>query len=181
MSPSMPEPSDLPAGGADVYVVFGAPVRPGGEPSGTLRRRVEGAIAASRGSAEPLFVVTGAVGRHPPSEAEVMQRLLIEGGVEAERIVLEPTATDTLSSVFTCAAMLRGPLPARRVFVCTSRYHLRRCVILFRVLGIEAEGVPMPRERPHLPLWRLCAYQAKELLATPYDVALAGIRRLVGA
>ena len=45
-----------------VIVIFGAAVRPGGRPSGTLLLRVESAVAFGARFAEPLFVPTGGVG-----------------------------------------------------------------------------------------------------------------------
>ena len=93
----------IPGPGA-VIVIFGAAVRPGGRPSTTLHRRVEAAAAFGARFADPLFVPTGGVGRFGPSEASVMAELLVSRGVPEERILLEETGTDTMSSVRAVAA-----------------------------------------------------------------------------
>ena len=88
-----------PPAASAVIVIFGAAVRPGGRPSTTLHRRVEAAAAFGERFADPLFVPTGGVGRFGPSEASVMAALLVSRGVPRDRILLEETGTDTLSSV----------------------------------------------------------------------------------
>ena len=62
-------------------VIFGAAVRPGGRPSGALRRRVEAALAFGARHPDALYVPTGGLGDHPPAEAEVMAALLRAAGV----------------------------------------------------------------------------------------------------
>jgi hypothetical protein len=101
-----------PTRGTDaVIVIFGAAVRPGGGPSTTLRHRVEAAAAFGARLTAPLYLPTGAKGRHGASEASVMARLLRETGVPPDRILLEETGTDTLSSVRAVARMLTGTAP----------------------------------------------------------------------
>ena len=98
-----------PAARGAVIVIFGAAVRPGGRPSTTLHRRVEAAAAFGERFAEPLFVPTGALGVTAPSEASVMAGLLAGRGVPPDRILLEETGTDTLSSVRAVAGAARRP------------------------------------------------------------------------
>jgi len=62
-------------------------VRPGGRPSGALRRRVDAAAAFGTRFAAPLFVPTGGVGRYGPSEASVMATLLKQRGVAGAQIL----------------------------------------------------------------------------------------------
>jgi len=150
-------------------IIFGAAVRADGGPSQTLRRRVMAAAAFGATLREPLYMPTGAQGRHGPPEAEVMGRLLQDLGVAAEDIRLEASGTDTLSSARACAAMLRGH--EGPVFACSSGYHLPRCVALLRLYGLPARAAPPPeaalawRER----WW----WRAREGAALPYDSALA--------
>ena len=62
-------------------IIYGAAVKAGGGPSGTLLRRVQGAWEISQRLATPCyFIVTGGVGKHAPSEAHVMQKLLLDLG-----------------------------------------------------------------------------------------------------
>jgi vancomycin permeability regulator SanA len=158
-------------------VVFGAAVGPGGVPSNTLRRRVEAAAAFGACHVAPRFVVTGAVGRHGPSEASVMADLLAGFGVPAERIVLEETGHDTLSSVRACAGLLRGGGP---VHVATSAYHLPRCVLLLRIAGVAARACPPPAVPAARRLSRRWRWRLREAAALPFDAVLALWLRATG-
>jgi vancomycin permeability regulator SanA len=155
-------------------VVMGARVLPGGRPSGALRRRVAAALAAA--DAGTRFLVTGAVGDHPPSEARVMAELLRAAGVPPARIVLEETGTDTLSSLRACARLLRAA-GAREVVVCSDDYHLPRCRAVLRALGVRARGAPARGMRAAAGtlgwLWAL----VREAAGLPWDVALAALAR----
>jgi len=165
----------------DYYVVFGAAVRPGGLPSGTLSRRVLGALASARANTNEgreRFLLTGGIGEHGPSEAEVMARLLRAEGVPDERIVLEPESKDTLESVARCSEILVARGDAARVHVCTSPYHSLRCALLFRILGVRARVAAMPGDRGALGLWTWSYYWARDLIAIPYDALLALTIRL---
>lgn len=161
------------------WVVMGARVLPGGRPSGALRRRVQAAVAAAGGAAEARFLVTGAVGEYPPSEARVMRALLLDAGVPPERIVLEETGTDTLSSLLACARLLREA-GAADVRVCSDGYHLPRCRAVLRALGIRAGAVAAatPRSRGSRFVWLWA--RAREAAGLPWDVALALAARARG-
>jgi len=154
-------------------VIFGAAVRPGGRPSETLRRRVEAAIAFGRSLDGPLYVPTGGLGRHPPTEARVMARLLLRAKIPRDRIRLEETGRDTLSSALAVADLLRGH--GGPVFAVSSAYHLPRCVLLLRMAGLAARAAPPPRQ-PVRDIWR---WWLREGAALPYDAALMLWHRVI--
>jgi uncharacterized SAM-binding protein YcdF (DUF218 family) len=160
-----------------VVVIFGAAVRPGGRPSATLRRRVEAAARFSSRFAAPVFVPTGGIGRFGPSEASVMRALLMEHGVAAERILLEESGTDTLSSARAVARLLRTCGIGAPVFAVSSGYHLPRCVMLLRMFGVAARaaGPPWVGAGPGWAYWWI-----REALALPYDAVVAGVERMRG-
>jgi uncharacterized SAM-binding protein YcdF (DUF218 family) len=155
-------------------LIFGAAVRPDGRPSDALRQRVEAAAAFGEALAppRPLYVPTGARGRHGPAEAAVMAGILAERGVPPARIAEERTGTDTLSSVIACARLLRARGHAGPVFAASSGYHLPRCVLLLRLAGLPARAVPAPRV-PAARAWsRRWYWRLREVPAVPYDAAL---------
>jgi uncharacterized SAM-binding protein YcdF (DUF218 family) len=156
-------------------VVFGAAVRPGGVPSGTLRRRVDGAFA--HGGVTARYFVTGALGAYPPTEAEVMAELLLAHGVTRDRIVLDPRGTDTLSSAVNCAQLITEAGNCARIAVCSSRYHMPRCRMLLRVFGVPAVSIAMPADLPHLSRRKLAWFYLREMIAYPYDFVLAMVLR----
>lgn len=151
-----------------VIIIFGAAVRPDGGPSLTLRRRVQAAVRFGEALENPLYMPTGGQGRHGPPESVVMARLLQDLGVPADCIRQETTAVDTLSSARACAALLRehrGP-----VWAASSGYHLPRCVMLLRLMGLPARAAPPPEAAME---WRdRWWWRAREGAALPVDLAL---------
>lgn len=162
-------------------VIFGAAVRPDGSPSPTLRRRVEAAAGFGAGlEPPPLYLPTGARGRHGPAEAEVMAALLHALGVPPERILEERTGTDTLSSALACLRLLRARGHRGLVHVATSRYHLPRCLLLLRLGGVAARPVSPPPAQPPDVSWRSrWWWRLREVPALPWDAALMLWARLV--
>ena len=152
-------------------------MRPGGRPSTTLVLRVEAAVAFGRGFADPLFIPTGGVGRFGPSEASVMAALLEARGVGVERIQPEETGTDTLSSARAVAALVRRRRVAAPVVAASSLYHLPRCLLLLRLLGVPARAAIPPAVPAATRWWRRCYWWLREVPALPYDVALALLMR----
>ena len=152
-------------------------MRPGGRPSTTLVLRVEAAVAFARGFADPLFIPTGGIGRFGPSEASVMAALLEARGVGVERILPEETGTDTLSSARAVAALVRRRRVAAPVFAASSLYHLPRCLLLLRLLGVPARAAIPPAVPAATRWWRRCYWWLREVPALPYDVALALLMR----
>jgi uncharacterized SAM-binding protein YcdF (DUF218 family) len=163
-----------------VIVIFGAAVRPGGRPSTTLRWRVEAAVNFGLRFMAPLFVPTGGVGRHGPSEASVMAGLLQAHGVPPEQILLEETATDTLSSVRAVARLLCARPVAVPVFAASSVYHVPRCVVLLRVFGVAARAAGPPFAPAGSRWVTRCYWWLREAAALPYDTALAVVLRMRG-
>lgn len=168
-------------GGAQAaIVIFGAAVRPDGQPSGALRRRVEAAVACGEAMPGTLYVPTGARGRFGEAESSVMAALLVTLGVPRARILEEPTGTDTLSSAIACARLLRARGHAGPVLAASSAYHLPRCVLLLRLAGLPACAVPAP-PGPAASGWRArWWWRLREVAALPYDAALLLWLRLRG-
>ena len=160
-----------------VIVIFGAAVRPGGRPSAMLHRRVEAAAAFGAQYNAPVFVPTGGLGRHGPSEASVMQALLVECGMVAERILLEETGTDTLSSARAVARLLRADGPAAPVFAASSAFHLPRCVLLLRLFGLAARPAGPPYVAAGSRWMTRAWWWLREAAALPYDLMLALVER----
>jgi len=159
------------------FVILGAAVWQGGEPSPAMRRRVAAAVEAARGVEGARFLPTGGVGRHAPSEASVMARLLVEASVEPARIVLEERGTDTFSSVVACVRILEDAGDVASVTVCTDAHHVARVRAVFRVLGVRTEAAPARGTASSLGSRRYTWALAREAVGLPWDVALAIARR----
>ncbi len=153
-------------------VIFGAAVRPGGQPSGALRRRVEAALAFGARHPDALYVPTGGLGEHPPAEALVMAALLAGEGVAVHRILVEASGTDTVSSVVAVRRLLRAAGHRGRVFAASSAYHVPRCVLLLRLAGLPGRACPPPRGPAATGLCKRWYWRLREIPAVPWDAAL---------
>lgn len=163
-------PTNLDPPSADaIIIIFGAAVRPDGQPSEALRHRVEAAARFGARFTRPLFIPTGAKGRHGDAEATVMARLLTNAGFPSDAIHEERTGTDTLSSVRAIARIVRDGSP---IYACTSVYHLPRCLILLRIAGIAARACPPLRVPAATSQWLRWYWRLREVPALPYDALL---------
>ena len=164
-----------------VIVIYGAAVRPGGVPSGTMRQRVEAALRCGATLDAPFYMPTGGVGYYPPAEAEIMADLLRAAGVASDQILIEPTGRNTLRSTLACARLLREHgCGGAVVHAATSAYHLPRTVMLLRLAGLNARGCPQPpgpASTRFLPRWR---WRVRETAALPVDAVWMTALRLLG-
>lgn len=145
-------------------VVLGAAVWPNNQPSPSLRRRATHAAALFVEGIGQIVVCSGGVGKHPPSEAEVIRQLLLANGVPDNAILLESKSHTTLQNVLFCARILRRR-SVSQVIVVSDKYHLLRAVMCFRSLGFRATGSGSPRDNSETPMGRWIYYHLRELLA----------------
>jgi uncharacterized SAM-binding protein YcdF (DUF218 family) len=103
---------------------------------------------------------------------------LLEGrGVPPSRILLEETGTDTLSSARAVEALLRSRGIGAPVFAASSLYHLPRCLLLLRLLGVRAHAAVPPVVPAATHWWRRCYWWLREVPAIPYDAVLVVVGR----
>ena len=157
---------------------MGAAVWSGGRASLAMRRRVDGALTSARDIDSALFLPSGGVGDHPPSEARVMADLLLQAGVAEASILLDEVSTDTLSSVRNCTRMLRA-LPAfGDVVICSDVYHIPRCRWLFYLYGIRSRAGQVESGGPANTTLRWMYYHLREVFALPWDTLLVLLSRI---
>ncbi len=109
-----------------------------------------------------------------------MAELLQSRGVPMDRVLLEDTGTDTLSSARAVSALLRRNGVAGPVYVATSLYHLPRCLMLLRLMGLPVHAAVPPVVPAARTWWRRCYWWLREVPALPYDFVLALLLRLRG-
>jgi vancomycin permeability regulator SanA len=153
-------------------VVMGAAVTADGRPSGALKRRLDAALASKEAHDSRMFLVTGGTGRAGPAEAHVMTEYLLGKGVADGAVIAESASTDTLQSVVNCAAILRNRYDSAGVVIYSDHYHLPRCCLLFRLLGIPATGGIVPSGRDAMGLRKWLYMWLREGLALPFDALL---------
>lgn len=132
-----------------VAVVLGTQVLTGGRPSRPLVARTLHAAGLYAAGEVQLLIPTGGVGRHPPSEAEVMVRLLREAGVPGEDILAEEEAQSTRESAYRVAEIAKERGIGSVVLV-TDPLHCVRSVEAFRAEGLRAHASPVYSS----PMWR---------------------------
>ena len=150
----------------DVIVVLGAAVWPGEQPSPALQRRILHAVDLLQRGYAAYLLVTGGVGKYPPAEAAVMQRLAVAHGIAPQHILCEDQATSTFTSALRCCDILqqRG---WSRVLIVTDRYHLPRALFAFSICGLRPVGSAAPG-KPARRLRQRWYYYLREGLALPW-------------
>ena len=107
-----------------------------------------------------------------------MRSMLLDAGIRAEQIVCETQARNTIASVCNCASILRSRKDVGRVFVCTDRYHQRRCRMLFRMLGIPTESAPIDSAARASGLAKHVYMVTREIAAIPVDGVLMLLQKI---
>lgn len=158
-------------------IIFGAAVRADGTPSGTLARRISGAVEVAHRLDDAVFLATGGAGANGVVEADAIGSRLLAAGVDPSAIIFDRDATDTFQSIVNCDRLLRT-IDVDWVAPCTSRYHVPRCKLLLRMLGWRVRAVDMPSDWGHVPTAKLVSYYLKEFVSTPYDLLLVVLYRL---
>lgn len=162
------------------FVVFGAAVKPDGQPSGTLQRRVQGAWQLAKQRNTSRLIVTGGQGKYGQAEGLVMKRLLLDMGADETQILVEDRAQDTLQSVLYCTDILKQlQSNALEVIVCSSPYHNYRCQMLFRMWGVPCRRGKMPSDRVALGTAQWLYYYFREAVAMPWDFMHICLLRLL--
>ncbi|HHP7234453.1 MAG TPA: YdcF family protein [Desulfobacterales bacterium] len=163
---SIPQPT---ANAQPPVVVLGAGVRPGGRPSQTLQRRVLHGIRCFREHNAAALIFTGGRGRHPPSEARVMQAVACSHGIDPGQMVLEESSRSTLDSAEACADIIRSA-GWRQAWIVTDRYHLPRSLFLFQCFGIRAQGSAPAVSATASGGWHWRWMILRECLAVPWNL-----------
>jgi uncharacterized SAM-binding protein YcdF (DUF218 family) len=162
---------------ADVIIVLGAEVLPGGRPSGALNARIQHALTLYDAGLASHLILCGGVGGNPPSEAEVMRRSALRAGVPDDALVLEDRSHSTEASL-TNAKKLMDARGWRSAVIVSDPFHLYRAETIARDLGIEAYGSGAQNSPTYTlgylrvrytarEVWALIWYSAARILGEP--------------
>ena len=157
-------------------VVLGTQVLAGGRPSRTLDARVRHAAWLYAAGRVDRVLVTGGLGRHPPTEAEVMARILRKEGVPGEAIRVEDKAESTWDSARLVAALVAGE-GVEEVLVVTDPLHCVRTAAAFRRAGLIAWAEPVYSS----PMWRVPWLRRGQFLRESGALVWYRVRYGVGA
>lgn len=139
---------EIPAGKADVIVIFGA-AEYAGRPSPVYRARLDhGFDLFSKGMA-PVVITTGGAGEDPDfSEGGVGRDYLLRRGIPERALIAETQGSDTALSAVRVAKIMRVNGMHRCIAV-SDAYHVFRIRALLEHEGIQVEVAPRPESRPH--------------------------------
>lgn len=126
---------------ADCIIVPGAAVDSQGRPGRMLAARIDNAIRLYREGWASAIIFTGGVGESGPIESEAARRVAIRLGVPAEHLFSETESHSTYENFLHARAIMRAH-EWRSCLVSTDPFHVLRCLIIARALGMEAWGAP---------------------------------------
>ncbi|RLK09708.1 vancomycin permeability regulator SanA [Micromonospora sp. M71_S20] len=136
---------------APVALVLGTKVHPDGTPSPFLTGRLEIARRLLATGKVRAILLSGDNMNPDYDEPAAMRRWLVDNGVSATRVVLDPAGFDTYDS---CARAKRV-YGVERATVVTQSFHLPRAVTVCRRLGVDANGVGDETARRYDRTWRI--------------------------
>ncbi|MGF1760888.1 YdcF family protein [Photobacterium sagamiensis] len=120
-------------------LALGSPANPDGTPQprlqNTLNRTLELANAFPK---SPIFVTGGAI-YTSMTESQAMKNWLVKNGVDADRIVMEDQARDTVGNAINIMPYLKEQKLDRLLLV-TVEYHLRRSALIIDGV-LDQQGV----------------------------------------
>lgn len=144
-----------------VAVVFGAGIRPDGQPTPMLADRVLAAVNLYQAGRVSKLLMSGDNSRIDYNEVIAMRRFAIDHGVRPQDITLDYAGFSTYESCYRARAIFG----VTRAVLVTQRYHLPRAVYTCTQLGIDAVGLGTP-DWGIYPDSLLRLYTAREVLAT---------------
>lgn len=128
----------------DAVIILGARLY-GETPSPALKNRLDVALPYLKLHEDVPVVVTGAQGEGESiSEAQAMQRYLIQQGVQEERIIVEANSYNTWENLQNAKQLLDARIPggSKAVMIASNGFHLFRSKMLAERLGMKAYGLP---------------------------------------
>ncbi len=159
-----------------VAVVFGAAVSADGTASPALARRTDRAGELALAGRVDRVLVSGGLGRYPPSEARLMAERLVAAGLDPARIDRDETATTTMATARAVAAWCRAHPEVTAIIGVTDRYHAPRARLALWAHGVAARMTWPPPPRlglaDRLRAWR------REAVGLPVYAVRALVRRL---
>lgn len=148
---------------ADVIIILGAGVWENG-PSPALQARTKHAAEILKEGYAKQVILSGGLGDHPPSEAEAMQKILLELGVSQEQIFLEDQATNTEENI-KYSKKIMDQQGWKTALIVSDTFHLKRALFIAKDQGIEAYGGPAKNSVLYLNKSLRVTYTLREVAA----------------
>lgn len=113
---------------------------PGGQPDPDFAARLDRAAALWRERPPRQMVLLGGGPDGMPTEADLARAGLLARGIGSDApLLLEAASRDTLQNLRNARELLLSADGSGQLVLLSSRYHLARCALFARQLGLEAE------------------------------------------
>ena len=119
----------------DYVIVLGAGVRPGGNPSKALQKRLDKAYEYALRNPDTMLILSGGKGADEPvSEADCMYDYLMRKSFDEKRLIKEEQSTSTNENL----KFSRKLIPAgKSVGIISNNFHIFRAVHIAKYYGFE--------------------------------------------
>lgn len=122
---------------SDVIIVLGCKVQ-NEEPTRFLLERTLKANELYKEGYAKYIILSGGKGEDEGiSEAECMKRILIEQGIESDKLILEDQSKDTYENLVNSQKIMKDKNLNRAIIV-SNKFHLRRAKMISEKLKLEA-------------------------------------------
>ena len=145
----------------NIAIILGAAVWKNGASPALMRRVLKGAELFHAGEIDTI-IVSGGLGKYPPSEASMMHRILVANGVPDDAITIEDKSTSTYEN-FAFSKLLTN---VSEITIVTDWYHIPRSWLVARHHGFRPDFA-CPSGRGANPGTQVRA-AVREAIAIPY-------------
>lgn len=157
--------ANRPPDGNTTVIVLGCKVR-GEEPSLMLRQRIMAAYRYLDQNPSAMCIVSGGQGADELiSEAESMKRVLVEQGIDEERILLEDRSTGTDENIRFSLEKMNEYGISGSVTIVTNEFHQLRAKLIADKYGLKSYSVSA-----RTSLWLLPTYWLREWFGVCYQI-----------
>lgn len=150
-------PAVMQGDGDHCVLLFGKHA-PRGEPDDDFSARLDRAAELWRARAPHSMVLLGGGPAGLPTEADLARAGLVARGIAHDApLLLESQSRDTLQNLRNARVVLATTAARGRLVLLSSRYHLARCALFARQLGLDAEVCAAEARLALTPrnLWRM--------------------------
>lgn len=142
--------------------VLGARVLTGGEPSASLRTRLDAAIVQLEKDPSARCIVTGGKGADEPiTEAQASKDYLVKMGIDSSRIYLEDKSVNTKENMMYSRQITKEKALGDELCIATQGFHQYRSALLAKDAGFTASYALVAHTNPML----YPGYYGRELLS----------------
>lgn len=128
-------------------IVLGCQIR-GSVPSMSLVQRCRAAETYLKEHPDAVAIAAGGQGSDENlSEGQCIFNILIENGIESERIFIEDKSTNTDENIANSKKIIEKNNLSKEVAIATNEYHEKRAGMICKKNGLKAYSIPAPSSR----------------------------------